>query len=138
MNHNNHDDNHYNYNNTINHQQQQHHHWQAVQKSEYKIDHLNPLWNETTINLEQLCDGYYNKKLQIELWDYEYNGINRLVCKLRDEIDLHQLMSSKVLKGNADKTNALEFIEVDAIDEYLPGWMLIVLKADLDFIPTKK
>merc|ERR1712165_39585 len=91
-------------------------HWQAVYQSAHILDHLNPLWKEEqNINLEQLCDGDLDKMLQIEIWDYESTGKNRLVGVLKEELSLRQLLQRKAIKGNADRTNALEIIEV--VDE---------------------
>jgi hypothetical protein len=87
------------------------------------------------INLEQLCDGgnnYDDVKLQIEIWDYEENGNNRLVGKLKEEMTLTQLMNRKAQKGNADRRNALEIVEVeDDENNPRPAGLLVVLMADM-------
>lgn len=100
------------------------------------------MWQEATINLEQLCDGDLNKPLQIELWDYEDNGKNRIVAKLKDKLTLNILMSkSENLRGNADRRKALALEECKEykiyqkreIVELLPAGEIIVLKAQLNY-----
>jgi len=108
-------------------------HWQAVYKSEHIPDHLNPLWDTDTVNLEQLCDGNFNTTIQIEIWDYEVSGKNRIVGRLNEELTLKALMRKKALRGNADRTNALNVDEVleDPEINPNPAGVLIILKADL-------
>eukprot|EP01083_Nonionella_stella_P202492 739729_1 len=105
-------------------------HWQAVYKSEHVIDHLNPLWESSKVNLEQLCDGDYEKKLRLEIWDYEESGKNVLVGRMEDELTLTELMEKKALRGNADKTYALNTVRADRHESDSSG-LIIVLKADL-------
>lgn len=107
-------------------------HWQAVYKSKHIADHLNPLWEPGTVNLEQLCDGKLDKRLQVEIWDYEASGFNQIVGKLNSELTLKELMRKKALRGNADRTNGLDMEEVldDKEVNPNPAGVLIVLKAD--------
>ncbi len=107
-------------------------HWQAVYKSNHIPDHLNPLWDPGTISLEQLCDGDLEKKLQVEIWDYEGTGKDRIVGRLKNELNVAVLMRKKALRGNADRTNGLDIDEVldDPEINPNPAGVLIVLKAD--------
>ena len=100
-------------------QKQEQEHWQAVYQSEVISKHLNPLWERSVpINLEQLCDGDTDKHLQIEIWDYEDNGKNRLVAKLESTKTWTELQDmGEGLRGNADRTKELKLVEVKSKKE---------------------
>lgn len=103
-------------------------------ESEYIYDHLNPLWDSFIINFEQLCDGDLEKSLQIELWDYETNGKNRLVAVVESsDITLNKLIEcSEGLRGNADRRKALALVKPNESVESVPAGELIVLKAKFE------
>ncbi len=107
-------------------------HWQAVYQSEHKDDHLNPVWKSFNISREQICDGDEHKLLQFEIWDYEENGKNRIVGKLKEPLNLEELLERKALNGNADKRRALEIVEVDSEGNQtsIPGGLVVVLQAE--------
>lgn len=108
------------------------HHWQAAYESEHISSHLNPLWKLASINLEQLCDGDYEKPLRIELWDYEEDGVNRIVAQT-EEIKLEEIIEkSKGLKGNADKSDPSKLIILkDIVNSKIPLGVLIANRASV-------
>ena len=94
------------------------------------------MWKEATIRLEQFCDGDYEKKLKIEIWDYEEDGRNRLVAET-EEITLEELIEkSQGLRGNADKSDETKLLKLLGIkndkipdNDKIPHGILIANKA---------
>ena len=107
-------------------------HWQAVYKSKHIDNHINPVWEPFDVSFEQLCSSDVKKELQIEIWDFEENGVNRMVGKLRDPTDLNGLLEKKSKRGNADKSVALEIVEVEANGDLtnIPAGLVVVLEAE--------
>mmetsp|Transcript_2374 Transcript_2374/g.2847 ORF Transcript_2374/g.2847 Transcript_2374/m.2847 type:complete len:312 (+) Transcript_2374:17-952(+) len=104
--------------------------WQTIYQSKYFKNHLNPVWERFTLNLEQLCDGDFSKDLQIEVWDFE-SAKNKFVGKLRNDINLEILMTKLSIKGNADRKNALRLVEEDDGFDTDTAGEIIVLKAEM-------
>ena len=71
------------------------------------MDHLNPVWDTFTINLEDICDDDKNKSIQIMLWDWEKRNKHRILGYV--ETTLEDLMERVVEKadGNANKSKRL-------------------------------
>jgi len=81
--------------------------WQRVYKSQVIMNHLNPLWEEFHIHLDDLCDDDLNRPLRMELWDYESTGNHRLMGQV--EVSPNILMARKSRIGNADRSQSLHF-----------------------------
>lgn len=107
-------------------------HWQAVYKSKHIDNHINPVWEPFDISFEQLCSSDETKRLRIEIWDFEENGVDRIVGRLREPTTLRELFERKSIRGNADKSVALEIVEIDS-DGYqttIPAGLVVVLEAE--------
>ncbi|XP_025107723.1 copine-8-like [Pomacea canaliculata] len=46
----------------------------AVQKTEVIKNNLNPTWRPVTISVQTLCNGDYNRSIQIECYDWDSDG----------------------------------------------------------------
>lgn len=81
--------------------------WQRVYKSPVIMNHLNPLWEEFHIHLDDLCDDDMNRPLLIELWDYQSSGNHRLIGTVEASPNIFIARRSRI--GNADRTQSLAF-----------------------------
>jgi len=81
--------------------------WQRVYKSPVIMNHLNPLWEEFHIHLDDLCDEDLNRPLLMELWDYESSGNHRLMGTVEASPNIFIARRSRI--GNADRTQSLNF-----------------------------
>lgn len=43
--------------------------WQLIYRSETVKNHLNPLWEEYELSVEDFCDNDLDKSIKIQLWD---------------------------------------------------------------------
>jgi hypothetical protein len=83
-----------------------------VFRSQYISDHLNPLWDEFTLSLEELCYGDVNWPMKVTVFDYNRNGVHKEIGVLETTI---QEMSQRVaVRGNADREVAFEIAKEDA------------------------
>ena len=80
---------------------------QRVYKSEAIMNHLNPLWKEFHIHLDDLCDEDLNRPLVMELWDYEASGRHRLLGQVEASPKIFIAQRSRI--GNADRSQSLHF-----------------------------
>jgi len=48
--------------------------WQPVFRSEHVNNNLNPVWSSAVLDMDRLCQGDFNKALQITVWDWHKNG----------------------------------------------------------------
>mmetsp|Transcript_193 Transcript_193/g.396 ORF Transcript_193/g.396 Transcript_193/m.396 type:complete len:609 (-) Transcript_193:236-2062(-) len=48
--------------------------WTAVYRSQHVKNNLNPKWGPATIDVNALCDGDLDRRLQVSIWDHEGDG----------------------------------------------------------------
>jgi len=60
--------------------------WQPVFRSEVVKNNLQPQWNECQISIESLCEGNFERPIQIQVFDYESNGKHKLMGTLRTSV----------------------------------------------------
>jgi len=80
--------------------------WNVVYRSETVHNHLNPLWDATTIGLEELCYGKLDWPLRIQVLDYNKNGKHTVIGEY--ETSVQELQSHISIKGNADRDQAIQ------------------------------
>ncbi len=54
-------------------------HWQEVAKSGVVNDSLNPRWPPITIAVNDICNGDFDKQLQVSVWDHDSMGNHDLI-----------------------------------------------------------
>jgi hypothetical protein len=83
----------------------------TVFRSQYINDHLNPLWDEFSFSLEELCYGDVNWPIKVTVFDYNRNGVHKEIGVFETTI---QEMSQRVaVRGNADREVAYELSNED-------------------------
>ena len=102
--------------------------WIPVARSDYKKDHLNPVWDPFIIDLEELCNCDLNNIVKIDLYDWQNNQKHKHVGSV--EITVDKLIKRKSIRGNADKESAIKICSA-ADGTMTPVAYLVVLKADL-------
>jgi Ca2+-dependent lipid-binding protein len=62
--------------------------WAVVAKSEFIKNTLNPTWKPMSIPIRELCNGEYDRKLKVDVYDWDSNGdhdwIGTFTTTLRD------------------------------------------------------
>ncbi len=48
--------------------------WIPVYRSKHIQNNLNPTWEPATVDVNQLCDGDLNRKIQVAIFDFEGDG----------------------------------------------------------------
>eukprot|EP00585_Thalassiosira_rotula_P011872 CAMPEP_0196159234 /NCGR_PEP_ID=MMETSP0910-20130528/46210_1 /TAXON_ID=49265 /ORGANISM="Thalassiosira rotula, Strain GSO102" /LENGTH=1212 /DNA_ID=CAMNT_0041424151 /DNA_START=160 /DNA_END=3799 /DNA_ORIENTATION=+ len=48
--------------------------WTPVYRSQHVKNNLNPKWGPATIDVNTLCDGDLDRRLQVSIWDHEGDG----------------------------------------------------------------
>ena len=51
--------------------------WQLVYRSEVIKNHLNPLWKEHSMPIEDFCEYDLDKLIKIQIWDWQKKGNHR-------------------------------------------------------------
>jgi len=75
--------------------------WKPIYRSEVIEDHLNPLWKEESLALEDLCHCDFDWPLFISVWDYEEDGWHRQIGGKK--VTVRTLMENVAIRGNADR-----------------------------------
>ena len=100
-----------------------------VYKSEVIEDNLNPKWKSFKVDMLKLCNGDYNKRIRIEVHDYDSNGshvfigsfvttMNQLQNNIPNELKFP--ITNEEKKGDKDKKSG----------------SVIVVRRDIEMIPT--
>lgn len=48
--------------------------WHAVYRSKQVMDNLSPTWEPATVDVNALCDGDLDRKIQVAIFDWEKDG----------------------------------------------------------------
>jgi len=114
--------------------------WSLVYRSEYVMDHINPMWDPCKMDIAVLCNADFERELEIRVYDWEKFANDRLIGKIRTNVN--ELIEAKSQKGNGDIQNALHIRtsdeKVEDLDEKERQSMgaLVVLEAELDETAT--
>ena len=95
------------------------------------MNHLNPYWNEFSMDVEELCYCDLEWPLLIRLFDFQPNGNHRVIGSF--ETTLQLLMDFVSVRGNADRRTALEILKEgqdDNLDLHTTRGLIVVVKAD--------
>eukprot|EP00980_Cylindrotheca_fusiformis_P020610 scaffold7679_cov134-Cylindrotheca_fusiformis.AAC.1 len=98
--------------------------WNIVYRSETVYNHLNPLWKEVDMGLEELCYGKLDWPLKIQVLDHNSNGKHKVIGEYETTVEALQTHIS--VKGNADRGQAIQLGQEDKNKTY---GLLCVLKA---------
>jgi C2 domain len=106
-----------------------------VFRSQYINDHLNPLWDEFTLSLEELCYGDINWPMKITVYDYNRNGTHKEIGGF--ETSIHEMSQRVAIRGNADREVAFELLKEDTNNNNArTSGLVVVLQADIQFQET--
>lgn len=102
----------------------------TIFRSQYILNHLNPLWDEFTLSLEELCYGDINWPIKVTVYDYNNNGANKEIGEFETTI---QEMSQRVaIRGNADRGVAFELLKENNDTNFAKTrGLLVVLKTEI-------
>ena len=87
---------------------------------------MNPLWEEFTLSLEELCYGDLAWPLKITVYDHNKQNKHGEIGDF--ETSVEELVQRVAIRGNADRERAFEITEEG---EAKTRGLLVVLKADL-------
>ena len=101
-------------------------------RSQYINDHLNPLWDEFTLSLEELCYGEVNWPMKITVYDYNRNGVHKEIGMF--ETTIHEMSQRLAVRGNADREVAYELLKEnsDSNTAKTRGFV-VVLQTEIQF-----
>mmetsp|Transcript_6413 Transcript_6413/g.9339 ORF Transcript_6413/g.9339 Transcript_6413/m.9339 type:complete len:202 (+) Transcript_6413:610-1215(+) len=101
--------------------------WFVVYRSNVRMNHLNPLWQEGKIDLESLCNGDLDRIIRIEVRDFigSWRG-NKNSSMGYFETTVRHLIESKAEFGNGDQTKAYTLMQ--GLEEEEEG-QIVVLEA---------
>jgi Ca2+-dependent lipid-binding protein len=100
--------------------------WNVVYRSEHIDNNLNPYWNPTKVDLEELCYGKLDWPLKVTVYDHNSNGNHRLIGEF--ETNVADLQVRKAIRGNADREQAVTLSKEGKCKTY---GLLCVLKAEI-------
>lgn len=104
----------------------------TVFRSQYISDHLNPLWDEFTLSLEELCYGDVNWPMKVTVYDYNRNGVHKEIGVF--ETTIHELSQRVAERGNADREVAFEIVKDDTDNNTAKTrGFIVVLKTEIQF-----
>ena len=104
----------------------------TVFRSQYITDHLNPLWDEFTLSLEELCYGDVNWPMKITVFDYNSNGVHKEIGLV--ETSIHEMSQRVAIRGNADREVAFELLKEDTnTNTAKTRGLVVVLQADIQY-----
>lgn len=61
--------------------------WDAVYRSKHVQDNLNPVWEDSTIDLGPLCNGDHSQPILVRVFDHESNGKHVLMGEFETSVD---------------------------------------------------
>jgi hypothetical protein len=99
--------------------------WITVHRTEYLLNHLNPVFQPFSLSLETLCYADPHWPLQVTVMDWERNGKHRTLGYFHTT--WHQLKQLVTTNGNADRSKALT-VSMDGSASAMA--LLVVLQAD--------
>ena len=104
-------------------------HWSLVYRSEFVMDHINPMWDPCRIDMMILCGGDLTRRLEIRVYDWEKYGDHRLIgvvkTNAKEMIDL-----SDNIHGNGDLSSSMQL--TNKINPSKAMGAIVVLKAILE------
>jgi len=99
--------------------------WVKVWDSEIIRGNLNPTWDAVGIPVQKICNGDYDRPIQVAVYDYESNGSHKLIGSfntslksLQEKRESFQLTNEKLKKKKGDK--------------YKGSGSFVVLKAEVE------
>lgn len=102
--------------------------WNVILRTKHIPNHLNPYWEEYSIDLEKLCYCNLSHPLRIMVKDWQSSGNHRLIGQFDATAEI---LSKQVgVKGNADRDMAFKIFEGDNNINESRG-LICVLKADI-------
>lgn len=80
--------------------------WQTVYRSDHMPKNLDPEWKPFSVDIGRLCEGDFDKPIQIEVLDWEKSGTHRTMGKV--ETSVNRLLSAKITNagGRVDVSKA--------------------------------
>ena len=104
-------------------------------RSQYINDHLNPLWDEFTLSLEELCYGDVNWPMKVTVYDYNRNGVHKEIGVF--ETSIHEMSQRVAIRGNADREVAFELLKEDTnTNTAKTSGLVVVLQTEIQFQET--
>lgn len=104
-------------------------------RSQYINDHLNPLWDEFTLSLEELCYGDVNWPMKVTVYDYNRNGVHKEIGVF--ETSIHEMSQRVAIRGNADREVAFELLKEDSnTNTAKTSGLVVVLQTEIQFQET--
>mmetsp|Transcript_29570 Transcript_29570/g.60175 ORF Transcript_29570/g.60175 Transcript_29570/m.60175 type:complete len:680 (+) Transcript_29570:384-2423(+) len=70
--------------------------WIPVYRSKHVKNNLNPTWEPVTVDVNQLCDGDLDRKVQVAIFDFEGDGKH-------ESMGLFETSVNELVKAAADK-----------------------------------
>jgi C2 domain len=81
----------------------------SVYRSKHITDHLNPFWDNFTLNLEELCYGDLSWPIKITIFDHNDRRKHKEIGSCESTI---QEMTQRIsIRGNADRERAFEIMK---------------------------
>lgn len=77
------------------------------------MDHLNPMWEEFTLSLEELCYCDLNWPIKVTVYDYNHSGKHIEIGMFETCITEMTRRISK--RGNADRDMAYELVAPSSV-----------------------
>lgn len=101
----------------------------TIYRSKHINDHLNPFWDEFTLDLEELCYGDLAWPLKITIFDH--NQVRRHLEIGHFETCLQELAGRISVRGNADRERAFEIAREGHTKT---RGLIVVLKVELNVL----
>ena len=107
----------------------------TIFRSQYILNHLNPLWDEFTLSLEELCYGDLNWPIKFTVYDYNNNGVHKEIGEF--ETTIQEMAQRVAIRGNADRTVAFELLKEDNDTNFAKTrGLVVVLKTEIQLHET--
>jgi hypothetical protein len=88
--------------------------WNKVYRSNVVKQNLSPLWDETTLDLETLCNGDLDRTIKIVVLAYRKSGKHKQIGEFKTTVT--ELLEMKVRNGSSE-----EFLDLKKSDQTVAG-----------------
>eukprot|EP00970_Alexandrium_tamarense_P002251 scaffold324_cov188-Alexandrium_tamarense.AAC.10 len=89
--------------------------WTPVYRSKQVKDNLNPKWEPATVDVNALCGGDLDRRLQVAIYDFESSGKHQSMGSF--ETTVNELLKAAVSKGTFTPKKGSKSYGTIAVDE---------------------